>query len=930
MTSTKSLHEKETITKYVYPFGLNLPTPPLDRNLLGGKGKGLAEMASIGIPVPPGFIVTTEACKFYRNHHQKYPDSLEEEIFSAIHILEKQMNASFGNNINPLLVSVRSGARVSMPGMMDTILNLGLNDSSVTGFAKQTNNERMAYDSYRRFITMFSNVVHHIDNEHYETELSRLREKENVSYDIHLSVDALKKLCETFKDIHKEHSGENFPQDPKEQLFKSIAAVFNSWDSKRATAYRQFHHYPDDWGTAVNVQSMVFGNKGEDSATGVGFTRDPATGEKSFYGEFLINAQGEDVVAGIRTPHPINAYQKKITQSSLDSLEEMMPEAYQELQKIGEKLETHYKDIQDVEFTIDQNRLFMLQTRSGKRTGFAAIKIAANMLEEGLIDEKTALQRVEPDQLVQLLAPIFNSNEKISMQSKMVAKGLNAGPGAASGNAVFSSAKAVEWKAQGLDCILVREETSPEDFPGMVAAEGILTIRGGSTSHAAVVARGIGKPCVAGCSALQKNRKENTISASGLTIKEGDPISIDGTTGEVFFCHLKTSPSEIVQVLIEKTKDPKDSEIFHQYETIMKLADKYRRLGVRTNADTPKDCSTAKAFGAEGIGLCRTEHMFMEKSRLTDVRHMFFSKNPQERKNAINKLLPHQKEDFIGIFREMDGLPVTIRLLDPPQHEFMPHTKEEMESLAKSMNISFEELKEINDTLKESNPMLGHRGCRLGIIYPSLTEMQTRAIIEAAIVVQKEGKRALPEIMIPLVSATKEFEHQRSLIDKTANEIFEESGEKIQYSVGTMIELPRAALMSHHIASKADFFSFGTNDLTQATFGISRDDSGHFIPLYLQGVPHPTKKDTDIQILSHDPFVTLDQEGVGELLQIASMRGRKTNANLKCGICGEHGGDGRSVIFCHRIGLDYVSCSPFRLPVARLAAAQANIKGEEE
>ncbi|MFT4551603.1 MAG: pyruvate,orthophosphate dikinase [Chlamydiales bacterium] len=927
MTSVKSLKNNEkTSTKYVYPFGVGQPTPPLDKNLLGGKGKGLAEMSSIGIPVPPGFIITTEACLFYRQNEQHYPESLKKEVSIAMKTLEKQMDASFDSLTNPLLVSVRSGARISMPGMMDTVLNLGLNDHSVEGFSKSTGNERLAYDSYRRFISMYANVVDNVHSRLFEDALSNLKKSEKVEFDVDLSVESLKLLCQTFQKIYQESTGNSFPQDPKEQLFKAIAAVFNSWDSNRATAYRQFHQYPHDWGTAVTVQAMVFGNKGFQSATGVGFTRDPASGEKKFYGEFLVNAQGEDVVAGIRTPQPLNKYQKELTHSKLDSLEEIMPETYQQLDEIGKKLEQHYHEMQDVEFTIDQGRLFMLQTRTGKRTGFAAIRIAIEMLDEKLIDERTAVCRVEPNQLTQLLAPVFNATEKRQSHSNLVAKGLNAGPGAASGKAVFSSEKAVEWKAQGIKCILVREETSPEDFPGMVASEGILTIRGGSTSHAAVVARGIGKPCIVGCGDLNRNRTENTIIAKDRILKEGDSISIDGSTGEVFFCHLNTSPSEIVQVLIEKSITPEDSSLFKNFDRIMKLADKFRKLKVRTNADTPEDSEVALSFGAEGIGLCRTEHMFMEKSRLTDVRRMFFSKNEESRTEAISRLLPHQKNDFANIFRKMNGKPVTIRLLDPPQHEFMPHSESELRLLATNMKVSYEELLETSITITESNPMLGHRGCRLGIIYPNLTAMQTRAILEAAIEVVNEGIVVLPEIMVPLISTPNELEHQSAVIKKTADEVFKEKGQTVPFLIGTMIELPRAALTAHHIANHAEFFSFGTNDLTQATFGISRDDSGQFVPLYLQGVSHPIKEEENIQIFSSDPFETIDQEGVGELMQIAISRGKKTNPDLKLGICGEHGGEGRSVTFCHKIGLHYVSCSPFRIPIARLAAAQAALE----
>lgn len=927
MTSVKSLKKNEkTSTKYVYPFGANQPTPPLDRNLLGGKGKGLAEMSSIDIPVPPGFIITTEACLFYRKHERNYPESLRVEVSTAMETLEKQMDATFNSTTNPLLVSVRSGARVSMPGMMDTVLNLGLNDNSVEGFSKITGNERLAYDSYRRFISMYSNVVENVNSELFEDALSELKKGEKVDFDVDLSVDSLKHLCKIFQDIYLKNVGKAFPQDPKEQLFKAIAAVFNSWDSDRATAYRRFHHYPHDWGTAVTVQAMVFGNKGFTSATGVGFTRDPANGEKKFYGEFLVNAQGEDVVAGIRTPQPINKYQKELTHSKLESLEEVMPETYKQLEEIGVKIEKHYREMQDVEFTIDQGRLFMLQTRTGKRTGFAAIRIAAEMLEEGLIDERTAVQRVEPNQLTQLLAPVFNASEKRQSHKHFVAKGLNAGPGAASGKAVFSSEKAVEWKAQGIKCILVREETSPEDFPGMVASEGILTIRGGSTSHAAVVARGIGKPCIVGCGELSRNRAENKIIAKDKVLNEGDPIAIDGSTGEVFFCHLNTSPSEIVQVLIEKSIKPEDSSLFRNFDRIMQLADKFRKLKVRTNADTPEDSDISLSFGAEGIGLCRTEHMFMDKSRLTDVRRMFFSKNEESRKEAISRLLPHQKDDFANIFRKMDGKPVTIRLLDPPQHEFMPHSENELRLLADKMKVAYEELLETSITITESNPMLGHRGCRLGIIYPDLTAMQTRAILEAAIEVVNEGGVVMPEIMVPLISTPNELEHQKAVIKKTAEEVFKEKGQTVPYLVGTMIELPRAALTAHHIANHAEFFSFGTNDLTQATFGISRDDSGQFVPLYLQGVPHPQRDGENIQIFPSDPFETIDQEAVGELMQIAITRGKKTNPDLKLGICGEHGGEGRSVTFCHNIGLNYVSCSPFRIPIARLAAAQAALE----
>lgn len=914
---------------YVYSFGLHVPPPPLDKKLLGGKGNGLAEMASIGMPVPPGFIITTEACNAYRYHGRHFPHGLKEGIDEAMKQLGETMHLSFGTDQHPLLVSVRSGARVSMPGMMDTILNLGLNDRAVEGFAKATGNAHLSYDNYHRFIMMYADIVKKISRSHFEKAFHVIKLDENVKLDVEVSTEGLKKACEIFKKIYEEHTGTPFPQDPWQQLTEAICAVFDSWDSERATLYRQLNHIPDEWGTAVIVQSMVFGNKNERSATGVGFTRDPATGEKAFYGEFLIDAQGEEVVAGIRTPHPINKYQKQMTKSSLPSLEELLPETYQQLAGIVDKLEKHYGDMQDIEFTIDDGRLFMLQTRNGKRTGFAAVRMAVEMLEEGVIDEKTALKRLDPNQLVQLLAPIFDPAAKQKAKGMMAAKGLNAGPGAASGGLVLSTEKAVEMKQRGIPCILVREEASPDDFPGMVAAEGVLTVRGGSTSHAAVVARGMGKPCVVGCGALSINLTAKTLSAGSMTIKEGDPISIDGTTGEVFFCSLPASPSEVTQVLLMKTKSPKDSDIFQYYQTIMTLADKYRQMEVRANADTPFDSLASRAFGAEGVGLCRTEHMFMDPDRLNDVRCMFFSSQPAERKRAIDHLLPHQKEDFIGIFRAMDGLPVTIRLLDPPLHEFMPHSEDELQSLADLMHVPQHKLREIKGSLEEQNPMLGHRGCRLGVTYPELTEMQTRAIIEAALEVSAEGKEVYPEIMIPLVGMEKELDYQKAIIDLTAHQVFKEKGRTISYLVGTMIELPRAALLAGDIAKGAEFFSFGTNDLTQTTFGISRDDSAKFVPLYVKGVPNPYNHEEIWHLLPDDPFQILDREGVGQLMQIALERGRRTRPNLKCGICGEHGGEPHSIEFCHQIGLNYVSCSPYRVPIARLAAAIAAITSGE-
>ncbi len=924
MDSSISVVDKNTAIKYVYPFASKLPSPPLDTPLLGGKGRGLAEMASIGLPVPPGFIISTQACSEYKRCNQQFPQGLGDEIEENLKHLEKITGLSLGSTSKPLLVSVRSGARVSMPGMMDTILDLGLNDETVKAFALLTQNVRLAYDSYRRFIMMFSDIVYGVSRKHFEQAFDVLKIQEGVEADTDLSIDSLKEACAIFKTLFEQHANKPFPQNVFEQLRLAIMAVFKSWESERAVLYRELNHIPDDWGTAVIVQTMVFGNKNNNSATGVAFTRNPATGENHFYGEFLLNAQGEEVVAGIRTPHPLNKIQKERAKSELQSLEELMPQTYDELHQIVKKLERHYKDMQDIEFTIDDGTLYMLQTRSGKRTGFAAVRVAVEMLQEGLIDEKAALKQVEPIQLVQLLAPVFDSKAKQQAKAQLVAKGINAGPGAASGQAVFSSDKAVELKQNGIRCILVREEANPNDFPGMVAAEGILTIRGGSTSHAAVVARGMGKPCVVGCGSLFLNESAKTLSsAQGLVIHEGDPISIDGQAGEVYFASLPTSPSEILQVLVDKTKKPSDSLIYQQYDTLMKIADKYRTLEVRANADTPADSAIAHAFGAQGVGLCRTEHMFMNPHRLNDVRCMFFSTRPEDRKKAIQRLLPHQKSDFIGIFRAMNGLPVTIRLLDPPLHEFMPHSDEELQTLAELMGVSLLELAKVRATLQEHNPMLGHRGCRLGITCPELTEMQTRAILEAALVVLNEGIQIHPEIMVPLVGIEGELVHQKALIDKTARTVFSEYKQEIYYTVGTMIELPRSALMADVIAKHAEFFSFGTNDLTQTTFGISRDDSAKFVPIYVKGMAHPSDPHESIHILEYDPFQVLDRQGVGQLMQIACRLGRATRPNLKCGICGEHGGDPNSVAFCHAIGLDYVSCSPYRVPIARLAAAIA-------
>jgi len=914
-----------SVDQMIYAFGQGTETPPLKRELLGGKGLGLCEMAAINLPVPPGFILTTDSCLHFRKEGRSLSASIKAAIQGAMSRLEGQMNAEFGGLNNPLLVSVRSGGRISMPGMMDTVLNLGLNELTVNAFAQAVENERLAYDNYRRLIMMYGEIVEGIDRSLFDRAFSTLKMQEGADLDIDLSVEGLQESCRIFQKIYLQEADKPFPQNVEEQLFGAISAVFNSWDSERAILYRQIYNIPDQWGTAVTVQTMVFGNKNAQSATGVAFTRDPATGEKVFYGEFLPNAQGEEVVAGIRTPQPINNHQKKNLDSSLHSLEELMPTVYCQLRDIVEKLEQNFCDMQDIEFTIDDGILYMLQTRSGKRTGMAAVRIAVEMLKEGLIDEKTALKRIDPEQLTQLLAPVFSEKEKLHAKKNCVAKGLNAGPGAASGVAVFSNEKAIEMKEKGIASILVREETSPDDFPGMVAAAGILTIRGGSTSHAAVVARGMGKPCVAGCDALHVNESKKTLSIGEHIIHEGDPLSIDGMSGEVYFCPLETSPSEVVQVLIEKSKKADESSIFQQFQAIMNLADQYRRLAVRTNADTPEDSIVARAFGAEGIGLCRTEHMFMDSARLHDVRRLLFSSNSSDRTQAIERLLPYQKADFIGIFKAMNGLPVTIRLLDPPLHEFMPHNDEELAALADMMHLPLSKLLEMKSAMEEVNPMLGHRGCRLGILFPELTSMQVRAILEAALEVKAEGYTVLPEIMVPLVGVDKELFHQRALIEKTAKELFEEKQQNLNYLIGTMIELPRSALTADEIARFADFFSFGTNDLTQTTFGISRDDGNKFIPAYTRGVENPLQNSDPIKIFEADPFQVLDQKGVGLLMDIAINKGKSIHKQLKLGICGEHGGEPSSVNFCHNLGMDYVSCSPYRIPIARLAAAQANL-----
>lgn len=898
--------------KYVYFFGGKKADGKAEmKALLGGKGANLAEMVNIGLPVPAGFTITTEVCTYFYNHNNKYPKELSAQVKASLQKIEKEMGAKFGDPENPLLVSVRSGARASMPGMMDTILNLGLNDITVEGIIKKTNNPRFAYDSYRRFVQMYGDVVLGLKpqdkkaEDPFEIILDRKKTRHGFKLDTELSTEHLKELVEEFKAEIKRETGHDFPTDPMEQLWGAIGAVFGSWMNERAIVYRKLNNIPADWGTAVNVQSMVFGNMGEDSGTGVAFTRDPAAGENVFYGEYLFNAQGEDVVAGTRTPLPIA------------KLKEDDARIYKQLDDIRKTLEKHYKEMMDIEFTIQQGKLWMLQCRVGKRTGFAAIKMAVDMVKERLISKEDAISRIEPNQLNQLLRPIFDPDEKRKAvnEGKLVAKGLNAGPGAASGRIALNAQDAEDMAAKGESVILVRIETSPEDIKGMNAAEGILTARGGMTSHAALVARQMGKVCVAGCGSLRINYKDGKISVDGkenLELKEGDFISIDGTTGEVIAGKLETRPSEVLQVLLTKTLDPKDSPVYQTYASLMKWADNLRRLNIRTNADQPDQAANAIAFGAEGIGLCRTEHMFFGGDRIMSVRKMIVAETTEERKEALNELLPLQREDFLGIFKAMKGYPVTIRTLDPPLHEFLPHEEKETRELADQLNISVEKLNQKIHSLAEFNPMLGFRGCRLGVVFPEITEMQARAIFEAAYDAIEQGFKVKPEIMIPLVSELKEFRLQEKIVRKAADEVAAERGKKISYLVGTMIELPRACVTADEIAKGAEFFSFGTNDLTQTTFGLSRDDAGKFLPLYVQN-----------EILPNDPFEVLDVEGVGQLVKMGTEKGRSTRKDLKVGICGEHGGEPGSVEFCHRVGLNYVSCSPFRVPIARLAAARA-------
>jgi pyruvate,orthophosphate dikinase len=870
--------------KYVYFFGNGKAEGDVkDKSLLGGKGAGLAEMTNLGIPVPPGFTITTEACIEYQKNNG-YPDGMWEQILDALKRLEETVGKKFGDLKNPLLVSVRSGARVSMPGMMDTVLNLGLNDETVKGLAKISNNERFAYDSYRRFIQMFSDVVLGVEHHKFENILKKIKLEKKVELDTELDAESLKRLVNEYKKIVEEETGKPFPQDTMEQLKLAINAVFNSWNNQRAKTYRKLNKIPDDWGTAVNIVAMVFGNMGDDSGTGVAFTRNPSTGEKEFFGEFLINAQGEDVVAGIRNPEPIA------------KLKDVMPEVFAQLEEVYKKLELHYKDMQDIEFTVENKKLYMLQTRTGKRTAKAAVKIAYDMYKEGLIDKKTAVLRVLPEQVDQLLHPMIDPKEKYHA----IAKGLPASPGAAVGKVVFNAEDAEKKAAAGEAVILVRNETSPEDIGGMHAAAGILTATGGMTSHAAVVARGMGKCCVAGCSALKVDEKKKIITVGNEVIKEGDYITINGSTGEVILGKVT-----LVQ-----------PELSGEFAELLSWADEFRTLGVRTNADTPHDSKVARDFGAEGIGLCRTEHMFFEGDRIDAVREMILAENEEGRRKALFKIKPYQKEDFIGIFKAMDGFPVTIRLLDPPLHEFIPHTDEDIQKVADATGVPFDVLKRKAEDLKEFNPMLGHRGCRLGITYPEIYEMQVYAIMEAACEVQKEGVKVFPEIMIPLVGHYKELEILRSMVDSVAKEVLNKYNSDVHYLVGTMIELPRAAITADEIAEYAEFFSFGTNDLTQTTLGVSRDDSGKFLPEYVEK-----------GIYKEDPFVSLDISGVGQLVEIGVTKGRKTRKDLKTGICGEHGGDPASIFFCQKVGLNYVSCSPYRVPVARLAAAHAAIKG---
>ena len=859
------------------------------RELLGGKGANLAEMTNLGLPIPQGFTVTTEACTDYYNNGEKISAEIETQIFKALEVLEKEQGKKFGDNSEPLLVSVRSGARASMPGMMDTILNLGLNDVAVEGFAAKTGNPRFAYDSYRRFIQMYSDVVMEVPKSFFEKIIDELKEEKGVHFDTELTVEDLKELVKRFKKVYSENmNGEEFPQDPKEQLMGAVKAVFRSWDNPRAIVYRRMNDIPGDWGTAVNVQAMVFGNMGETSGTGVAFTRNPSTGEKGIYGEYLINAQGEDVVAGVRTPQPIS------------KLEEDMPECYAEFMKLAEKLENHYRDMQDMEFTIQEGKLYFLQTRNGKRTAHAAIKIACDLVDEGMITEEEAVMRIDAKSLDQLLHPTFNA--EALKNGEVIGSALPASPGAAAGKVVFTAEHAKELGMGGKEerVILVRLETTPEDIEGMVAAKGILTVRGGMTSHAAVVARGMGTCCVSGCGEIKINEEKKEFTLGGHTFHEGDYISLDGTTGKIYKGDIQTE----------------EASVSGNFGRIMGWADQYRTLKVRTNADNPRDTRKAIELGAEGIGLCRTEHMFFDEERIPKIRKMILSETVEDREAALNELIPFQKGDFKAMYKELKGLPMTVRYLDPPLHEFLPTAEEDIKALAKDMGVTVEHLKNKCNDLHEFNPMMGHRGCRLAVTYPEIARMQTRALMEAAIeVVEEDGYDIIPEIMIPLVGEKKELKFVKDVVIEVAERIKKEKNSNIEYHIGTMIEIPRAALTADTIAEEAEFFSFGTNDLTQMTFGFSRDDAGKFLDSYYQ-----------TKIYESDPFAKLDQTGVGELVKMACEKGRSTKPDIKLGICGEHGGEPSSVEFCHKVGLSYVSCSPFRVPIARLAAAQAALK----
>ncbi len=902
--------------KLIYFFGKSKTDGSGDmKALLGGKGANLAQMTKIGLPVPSGFTITTEVCVNYYKNGRKYPAELASEMEKAVKWLEKESGKKFGDVKNPLLVSVRSGARDSMPGMMDTILNLGLNDAATEGLANATKNPRFAWDSYRRFIQMYGDVVMGVqkknenDHEPFEEVMDGLKHEAKVKEDTELTAEHLQELVKRYKKLIKERTGKAFPTEPMKQLEGAVQAVFGSWMNERAILYRQKYRIPDEWGTAVNVQGMVFGNMGEDCATGVAFTRDPANGENVFYGEYLVNAQGEDVVAGVRTPLKISDMAK----------DKILGPAYKELVEVRKTLERNFGDVQDFEFTIENKKLYMLQTRHGKRTALAYVKIAHDMVKEKLMTPEHAIKSGDPEALNQLLQPIFDTvdYEKARKAGRLLATGLPAGPGAASGVVCFSAHKAEEWARKGQHVVLARIETSPEDLRGMIASDGILTARGGVSSHAALVARQMGKVCVAGAGDIEIDYHKGTLKAKGVTLKEGDPISINGTTGEVFNGKIATADSELKQVLVTKKMKPKDSKVFQYYDFIMKLADKYRNLGIRTNADQPDQVENAIEFGAEGIGLCRTEHMFFEGDRIIAVRQMILAEKPEDRKKALAKLLPYQQKDFEGIFKALDGRPACIRLLDPPLHEFLPHSdnRKGQEEVAKQLKITVEQVEKLVQELHEFNPMLGFRGCRLGIVRPEISEMQARAIFQAAAAVMKQGIKVKPEVMIPLVGFKKELDLQVEIVHRVAREVMKETGKKFPYHVGTMIEIPRGCLTADEIAETAEFFSFGTNDLTQTALGMSRDDSNTFLPHY-----------QELEIIKANPFASIDTTGVGQLMRIGVDKGRSKKSDLKIGICGEHGGDPSSVVFCHNIGLDYVSCSPFRVPIARLAAAQAALR----